>query len=224
MELLKSAGVAIDDATAAVVLVHGRGASAESMLRLAREIDAPGVAYVAPQAEGFSWYPHSFLAELEANEPGISIGIDAVLDAVRTLEAAGLSQESIALTGFSQGACLVCETAARNPRRYGGIVALSGGLIGSGEIPGASPPNDKTFNYDGSLRGTPVFIGCSDVDPHIPVERVRKTAEVFEGLGGDVTLRIYEGMGHTVNRDELTYIQGLLNSLASDRGGFSREE
>ncbi len=211
--MLKTAGVSASEAAAGVVLVHGRGASAESILQLSREIDVSDVAYLAPQADGYSWYPNSFLAPLEANEPGISRGISAVLDAISELEKAGVSVESIVVVGFSQGACLATETAARNPRRYGGVVALSGGLIGSGQMPEASPPSDKSFEYEGSLDGTPVFIGCSDVDPHIPVERVRTTARVFEELGGDVDLRIYEGMGHTVNRDELTFVRDLVRRL-----------
>lgn len=211
--MLKTAGAPASEAAAGVVLVHGRGASAESILQLSREIDVSNVAYLAPQADGYSWYPNSFLAPLQANEPGISRGISAVLDAISQLEKSGVSVESIVVVGFSQGACLATETAARNPRRYGGVVALSGGLIGSGQIPEASPPSDKSFEYEGSLDGTPVFIGCSDVDPHIPVERVRTTARVFEELGGDVDLRIYEGMGHTVNRDELTFVRDLVRRL-----------
>lgn len=217
--MLKTAGAPASEAAVGVVLVHGRGASAESILQLSREIDVSDVAYLAPQAEGYSWYPNSFLAPLEANEPGISRGISTVLHTIDEFEQSGVSVESIVVVGFSQGACLATEMAARNPRRYGGIVALSGGLIGSSQLAGASAPNDKSFEYEGSLGGTPVFIGCSDVDPHIPVERVRTTARVFEELGGDVDLRIYEGMGHTVNRDELTFIRDLVRRLGDRTPG-----
>lgn len=213
--MLRRAGAPSNEARAGLVLVHGRGATAESILELGEAIGVEKVAFVAPQADGYTWYPNSFLAPLAANEPGIANGIAAVKDAVSQLEEAGIAAEAIALVGFSQGACLVSETAARNPRPYGGVVALSGGLIGSGQIEGASPPNDKSFDYQGSLAGTSVFVGCSDVDPHIPVERVRKTAEVFRGLGADVTLRIYEGMGHTVNQDELTFLRELAEQLVA---------
>lgn len=203
------------NAAVGVVLVHGRGATAESILHLGSELALEDIAYVAPQADGNSWYPNSFLAPLQANEPGITNGITKVLDCVAILEEAGIPPRSIVLIGFSQGACLVSETVARNPRRYGGLVVFSGGLIGNGEIQGASPPVDKTFEYDGSLEHTPVFIGCSDVDPHIPVERVRQTAEVFRALSANVELRIYEGMGHTINRDELDYSRSLLGRLVA---------
>ena len=217
--MYKEAGVPLAEASAGAVLVHGRGATAESILQLAHEVNTPGVAYLAPQADGYSWYPNSFLAPLEANEPGISNGIAAVLDAIGALEAAGVPSDAIAVIGFSQGACLASETLARNPRRFGGLAALSGGLIGRGQIPGAAPPDDKRFEYDGSLGGTPVFIGCSDVDPHIPVSRVRKTADVFDRMGAEVDLRIYEGMGHTVNRDELEVLEELLGRLAGRAAG-----
>lgn len=214
-------GVPPHTAAAGVVLVHGRGATAESILQLGRELNIDEIAYLAPQAKGNTWYPHSFLAPLDANEPGITNGIAAIMRCVSAFEEAGLPRESIAIIGFSQGACLACETVARNAARYGGLAALSGGLIGNGEIPGAEPPADKAFDYSGSLGGTPVFIGCSDIDPHIPVERVYQTADVFRGLGAEVELRIYKGMGHTVNRDELSYLRGMLEALVAAR--FPRE-
>ncbi|HLA63305.1 MAG TPA: alpha/beta fold hydrolase, partial [Rhodothermales bacterium] len=188
-------GAPLGRARAAMILVHGRGASAESILDLADLFAQPDVAYLAPQAAGHTWYPFSFLAPLERNEPGLSSGLRAVGDVLARVEAAGLPAEKTVVLGFSQGACLALEFAARHPRRYGGVVALSGGLIGTGGQAGA-PPDDKRFDYEGSLDGTPVFLGCSDVDPHIPLARVRRSAEVLTALGGDVTERIYPGMGH----------------------------
>lgn len=203
------------EARCAVVLVHGRGASARGMLALRDEIGLDRVAYRAPQASGMTWYPQSFLAPLRYNEEGIRSGINAVMSIVSELERDGLPPERVVLLGFSQGACLVLESAARNPRRYGGVVGLSGGLIGTGQIDDASPPNDKRFEYDGSLNGTPVFLGCSDVDSHIPVERVHRTAEVVELLGGKVEVRIYDGMGHTINDDELTAVREIVETVGS---------
>ncbi len=199
-----------------VVLVHGRGGSAEGMLSLAEAIGRPEVAYFAPQAEGHTWYPYSFLAPLAQNEPKLSAGLAAIEEALAEAEAAGVPAERTVLLGFSQGACLTLEYAARNARRFGGVVAFSGGLIGNGEQPDP-PPDDKTFAYEGSLDGTPVFLGCSDVDPHIPLRRVRQTAEVMRGLGAAVTERIYPGFGHAVNDDEIAFVQDLLASLAHDQ-------
>lgn len=201
---LKKAGTSIAEADAAVILVHGRGATADSILELRREFDRGGVAYLAPQARNNEWYPRSFLAPLEENEPGLSSGLKAVGDAVATTTEAGVPLERTLLLGFSQGACLASEWAARNPARMGGIAVLSGGLIG---------PEVSEDRYSGDLEGTPVFLGCSDRDPHIPAERVHETADVFEGLDADVETRIYEGMGHGVNRDELNYVADMINSL-----------
>jgi phospholipase/carboxylesterase len=209
-----TAGAAPGEAQAAVVLVHGRGATAESILALARHFARPAeVAYLAPQAAGRSWYPRSFPASLAQNEPGLSSGLRAVAGAVQRATDAGVPAERTLLVGFSQGACLSLEFAARHAWRGGGVVALSGGLIGTGEKEGTAPPHDKHFDYDADLAGTPVFFGCSDRDPHIPLDRVRASAEVFRRLGADVEERIYEGMGHTVNDDELDYVHDLLGRL-----------
>jgi len=204
---LLTAGTSLADADAAMVLVHGRGASARSILQMGGEFHREGVALLAPQAAGNTWYPNSFLAPVEQNEPGRSSGLQAVADAVAAASDAGIATENVVVGGFSQGACLATEFVARNPRRYGGVVALSGGLIGE-EI--------DTDDYEGDLEGTPAFLGCSDVDPHIPVERVHITAEVLEQLGGDVEKRIYEGMGHTVNDDEIESVSGMVGDLLAD--------
>lgn len=209
------AGAPLEEAKVAVVLVHGRGATADNIVPLSSEFDIPDVAYLAPQAAGNTWYPYSFLAPIEQNEPGLTSGIKAIDDARRRIEAAGIPAEQTVVLGFSQGACLSLEYAARNARKYGGVVAFSGGLIGTGARRGAAPPDDKLFEYDGSLDGTPVFIGCSDIDFHIPVERVRESEEVMTSLGANVTARIYAGMGHTINEDELNFARDLLSRLAA---------
>lgn len=213
-ELLK-AGPTADRANACSILVHGRGAPADSMLSLADALRLPDVHYRAPQAPGMTWYPQSFLAPLRANAPGIENGLETIRHVLEELQAEGVPAERIVLIGFSQGACLASEFAARHARRYGGIVALSGGLIGNVQLDGAQAPDDKGFEYEGSLEGTPVLLACSDVDPHIPVERVRQTEEVLAELEGEVDLRIYRGMGHTVNSDEVRAVQRLLERVAS---------
>ncbi|WP_284008472.1 alpha/beta hydrolase [Haloarcula pelagica] len=201
---LVTAGTPLSDARAAVVLVHGRGATAQSIVQMGTDVHADGVALLAPQAARNTWYPNSFLAPVEDNEPGRSSGLQAVDDAVETAIDAGIPREAVLVGGFSQGACLASEYVARNPRRYGGLAALSGGLIGETVDP---------ESYEGDIEGTPVFIGCSDVDPHIPIERVHATTETFERLGGDVDERIYGGMGHGVNQDELDAVADLVAGL-----------
>ena len=205
------AGAPPEEARVGVVLLHGRGATARGILDLAREIAVDGVAYLAPGASHNTWYPQSFLAPVSANEPGRSSGLQAISDAVDRLTGAGVPEERVVLGGFSQGACLATEFAARNPRRYGGVFALSGGVIGE-----TVDVEEYAAGREGTMDGTPVFLGCSDVDPHIPVERVHDTREVFEALGADVTERIYEGMGHTVNVDELEHVRGIVEGAATE--------
>jgi len=183
------------------IFIHGRGASADNILAVARELRLNDVAFVAPQAAGHTWYPLSFLAPIERNEPWLTSALTMVDGLVTTLEAQGVPSERIAIGGFSQGACLTLEFAARNPRRYAAVIGLSGGLIG--------PPGTPR-TYEGLLTGTPIFLGCSDVDPHIPVERVRESAAVLEQMGAFVDARIYPRMGHTVNDDELAAVRALL--------------
>lgn len=202
---LRTAGVSLKDASAAILMLHGRGASAESILTLTDILgDLPGFAYVAPQAAGHTWYPHSFLAPIKANEPSMSSALDTVDATLQTLKEAGLPPERVVLLGFSQGACLASEYAARHAQRYGGLIVFSGGLIG---------PEGTPRDYEGSLDGTPVFLGCSDIDAHIPLARVHETAEVLERLGGKVTERIYPGMGHTINQNEIDAAQEMLQAL-----------
>lgn len=198
------AGAPLEQAKAAVIMVHGRGATAESILSLVEVIDQPGFAYLAPQASGYTWYPHTFLAPIASNEPGISSGLAAIASLLDYLAAGGLAAEQTILLGFSQGACLTLEFAARQARRYGGVAGLSGGLIG---------PEGTPRHYSGSLAGTPVFLGCSDVDSHIPQARVKHSAEVLQRLGGQVTMRLYPGMGHQVNQDEIDVIKQMMVNL-----------
>jgi phospholipase/carboxylesterase len=200
---VRAAGAPLAAAVGALVMVHGRGATADSLLELAGEFYRPDWAYLAPQAAGYSWYPQRFLAPFEQNEPWLSSALEAVGEVVGQIEAAGIPAERTVLLGFSQGACLSLEFAARHARRYGGVVALSGGLIG----PDAAPRD-----YPGSLAGTPFFLGCSDRDPHIPRIRVDASARVMERLGGAVTERIYPGLGHTVNEDELDFVRQLVSN------------
>lgn len=199
-----AAGVPLTEARAAAVMLHGRGASAENILGLARELELPGFAFLAPQAAGGTWYPHSFLVPVEQNEPYLSSALGRVGKVIERVEAAGISAERQLLLGFSQGACLCLEFVARNARGYGGVVALTGGLIGA-----EGTPRD----YSGSLEGTPVFIGSSDPDPHVPVARVRETERVLSRMGAEVTTRIYPGMGHTISLDELQHARAMMEAL-----------
>ena len=203
---VRSGGAPLPDAQAALLLLHGRGASAKGMLRLADEMDVPGVAHLAPQAALRSWYPQSFLAPREDNEPELASAVHVIADALESLEANGLAPEQVVLLGFSQGACLATTYAAQHPQRYGGVVGLSGGLIG---------PEGAAFEYDGSLNGTPAFLGCSDQDPYIPQERVHETADVLRAMDAEVTTRIYEGLGHTTDEDELQHVRSLLRRLTA---------
>lgn len=197
-------GAPLDTARGAVILLHGRGGMAEDMLTLAEAFAQHDIAYLALQAPGRTWYPRSFLAPIAQNEPDLSHSLTAVGEAVRALKTAGLPAERIALVGFSQGACLALEFAARNAERFGGVAALSGGLIG---------PSRTPRDYQGSLAGTPAFVGCSDVDSHIPLERVNESAAVLQRLGANVTKRIYPGMGHTIIDDEVRAIQAMLATI-----------
>ena len=189
------------EARLVMILLHGRGASAADILTLADELTVKDVAYLAPQAAGNTWYPFSFLTAIAKNEPGITSGLGVIGSLIEAAEEQGVPPERVALLGFSQGACLTLEFAARHARRYQAVVGLSGGLIG--------PPGTPR-DYPGSLDGTPVFIGCSDTDPHIPVERVRESAEIFRCLGGFVDERIYPATGHTVIPDEIAAVNRLL--------------
>ena len=201
---IHTAGRPLANARAAMIMAHGRGASADDMLGLAAEFHAPEVAVLAPQAVGHTWYPYRFMAPLAQNEPHLSSALALLNALVRHATTEGVPAERVMLLGFSQGACLTLEYAARHARRYGGVVALTGGLIG---------PDGHTWDFQGSLDGTPVFIGSSDQDPHIPLSRLTESAAEFERLGGSVDFRLYPDLGHAVNPDEIDRVQSMLDSL-----------
>jgi phospholipase/carboxylesterase len=207
----------------AVVMLHGRGGSAHDMLRLAEHLPIPDIAFLAPEAAGHSWWPQSFLAPLPANEPGLSSGLGAVARVIERLEAGGFGPERIVVLGFSQGACLALEYVARAGRSFHGLVALSGGLLGTGE--GDGPARDdlyghvpKRFDYAGRLDGMTAFLGCHERDPHIPLARVRETQAVLERLGAKVTAQIYPGAGHGVTEEEVRFLRRLLNQSSLSPG------
>jgi predicted esterase len=188
------------------ILLHGRGASAESILELAHGVQARGMTWLAPQAAENTWYPNRFIAPIASNEPWLSSALDAVADVIAQAALASVSQAHVLLGGFSQGACLALEFVARNPARYGAVAGLSGGLIG--------PPGTQ-WRRDGTLDGTPVFLGCSDVDAHIPKERVIESAGVLREMGAAVEAVLYPNMDHTVNQDEMAHLQALVDGLGA---------
>lgn len=194
-------GPSTENARLVAILLHGRGASADDILGLAQQFGVSDIAYIAPQAAGSTWYPSSFLAPLAQNEPWLGSALRVVGGLVEDLAGQGVPSERVLVMGFSQGACLALEFAARHARRYAAVVAFTGGLIG--------PPGTPR-DYTGHLAGTPIFIGSSDVDPHVPLERVRESSAVFRRMGGSVDERIYPRMGHTINADELQAAHALL--------------
>lgn len=206
IERTLAAGATLDEAKAAVILIHGRGATPESMLPLAQAFGRADLHYVAPRATQNTWYPNSFLAPIEANEPWLSSALALIASLLEKLGASGFAPDRIGIIGFSQGACLTSEFIARNARRYGMAGVLTGGLIG---------PSGTPRNYPGSLEGTPVFLGSSDVDPHVPLERVHETRDALIALGADVDARIYPRMGHTVNDDEVKALTDLLEVMVA---------
>jgi phospholipase/carboxylesterase len=205
----RTSGAPLQRARGAMVLLHGRGANAESMLSLAEGLAQPDLAYFAPQAPAHTWYPHSFLAPIAQNEPHLSRSLAIIGEIVEGLRAADFSNERVVLLGFSQGGCLALEYAARNAQRYGAIIGLSAGLIG---------PEVQRDGYRGSFAGSRVFLGCSDIDPHIPLVRVRETAATLRALGADVVARIYPGMGHTINDDEIREVRIALTQIVGQGG------
>jgi phospholipase/carboxylesterase len=201
---LRTAGQPLGTATNALILLHGRGSSAADILSLASHLHVAGFALLAPQAPGGSWYPQSFLAPPAQNEPYLSAALASVAQAVAEAQHHGIAPENLYFGGFSQGACLTLEYVARHARRYGGVVAFTGGLIG-----------DQVYaeNYGGDFAGTPVFIGSSDPDFHVPVARVRASTALLTSLGAAVTEKVWPNMGHTITREEID----LANSLVFDR-------
>ncbi len=200
-------GAPLEEARALLILLHGRGASASDMQTLMQAAAGPGIAGLAPEARTNTWYPQRFIAPLEANELWLSSALAVVDRLVEQAESAGISRGRVIVAGFSQGACLALEYAARNPARYGGVIGFSGGLIG---------PEGSAFDYPGHFAGTPVFLGVSDNDPHIPLGRVQESMQVFERMGADVMARLYPGTGHQVVQDELDYLRDLTEQVASN--------
>ena len=196
-------GPEVSLASAAMIMIHGRGAGAADIIALAPQFHYENLAFLAPQAEGRSWYPYSFLVPVQQNEPGISSAMTVIKSLVMECELQAVPKEKIFILGFSQGACLALEFAARHPARYGGVFGLSGGLIG---------PPGTAWESEASLEQTPVYIGCSDVDPHIPRSRVEESADALERLGGAVDMRLYPGMGHTISGEEVEAVNMLLGT------------
>ena len=207
---LVTAGTPLGDGTkAAVIMVHGRGAAPANILDLVPKLNRSGVSYLAPGASGKTWYPYSFMAETSTNEPGLSSGLHVLEQLVAEVMAKGIPSERLVLLGFSQGACLTSEFAVRHAARYGGVIVFSGALIGA---PGT------TWTYPGSFGGTPVFLGCSDTDSHVPKARVDESAVVFTRMGAAVTERFYPGMGHLINEDEIAAAQAILDQVMLKTG------
>jgi phospholipase/carboxylesterase len=201
---LLEAGRPLAEAAGAIILIHGRGASAEDILGLAEAFERPDLAYLAPDAAGHTWYPYSFLAPFEQNEPWLTSALQSVARAVEYATASGVPRERIIVAGFSQGACLATEFTARSAAGYGGLLAFTGGLIG--------PPGTQ-FSYTGRLDHTLAFVGAGDPDPHVPWARVEESATVLRALGATVTLRRYPGMPHTVSREEIEEAKKLIASV-----------
>jgi predicted esterase len=201
------AGAEPGKARSAMILVHGRGDSASGILQLADVLPVTGMAYFAPQASGHTWYPNRFLAPIQTNEPWLSSALAGLGDLLSQIDASSVPAWRTVLLGFSQGACLALEFAVRHPRRFGGLVGLSGGLIG---------PPGTTWPRAGSIDGTPVFLGCSDVDSHIPASRVHESADVLRAIGGQVTTVLYPGMDHTITREEIDEVTRLIAPLAAN--------
>jgi phospholipase/carboxylesterase len=198
-----TAGQPLTTATKALIMLHGRGATAEDILGLASEFNVKDYALLAPQATNYTWYPLSFLAPVKENEPWLASAIQVVGEIVEDIRRAGIKDENIYFAGFSQGACLTLEFVTRNATRWGGVAAFTGGLIGD---------RIYTENYHGDFGGTPVFIGTSNPDPHVPVERVNASADVIRNMNAVVTEKVFPGMGHTINREEIAIVNKSLFS------------
>jgi predicted esterase len=205
---LATAGAPLGKSPIAMILAHGRNALPANILSFVPAFGRPDITYLAPGAAGGTWYPLSFMADQEKNEPGISSGVWVLEQLVLHVVRAGVRKDRIVLLGFSQGACLTSQFAASHADRYGGVVLYSGGLIG---------PPGTTWDYPGSFGGTPVFLGCSDVDAHVPKTRVDESAAVFQRMGATVTEQIYPGMGHLVNEEELAFTRTLLDEITGGR-------
>ncbi|TCD25641.1 phospholipase [Pedobacter psychrodurus] len=199
-EIIK-AGKSFDQAEKVLIMIHGRGGTAQDILSMSEYLNVSNFALVAPHAENNTWYPQSFLAPRANNEPSLSNALKTINDTVLDLEKEGFSKEQIYFLGFSQGACLTLDYVAANAARYGGVVAFTGGLIGE---------QVDHRNYHGDFDGTPIFIGSSDPDMHVPVSRVKESTTLLEGMGAQVTEIIYQNMGHTISQAEITQVNKLI--------------
>lgn len=197
-------GVELSEAKAAMILIHGRGGGVQSILPLLAHLNVQDYAFFAPSAHDDTWYPQRFIAPREANEPYLSSALRKIDSVVDTIVAGGVPVERVMLLGFSQGACLSLEYVARYPRRYGGVVALSGGLIGTEE---------ELVGYQPKLDGTPIYLGCSDIDSHIPIERVHDSASILDEIGGRVKKQIFPGLGHTINAVEMAVTRKMMGNV-----------
>jgi predicted esterase len=198
-----AAGAPLNGARGAVIMIHGRNASPRDILSLVPTLDVPDIAYIAPAAANHTWYPLTFLAETSKNEPYLSSALTRLEEVLAGIVERGIDMKRVVWLGFSQGACLASEFVVRHANRYGGLVAFSGGLIG---------PAGTSWNFPGSLDTTPVFLGCSDVDAHVPKARVDETAVVLERMGAAVTKRIYAGMGHLINDEEIEFARRMIKN------------
>ncbi|MCI0434476.1 MAG: dienelactone hydrolase family protein [Gemmatimonadetes bacterium] len=201
---VEQAGALLGESRAVMIMVHGRNAAPHNILELSRALERPAFTYLAPAAANHTWYPLSFMAGIERNQPDLTSALTMLASLVEDVMARGIRAEHIVLLGFSQGACLAGEFAVRHARRWGGVVMYSGGLIG---------PPGTTWDYQGDFQNTPVFLGCSDVDSHVPKARVDESATVFERMGAAVTKRIYPGMGHIVNAEEIALTQQIMDTI-----------
>jgi len=199
-----AAGVPLGESDAVMIMVHGRNAGPRNILDLVPQLQRPAWTYLAPAAADHTWYPQSFMAPIEQNEPWLSSALEVLKQMVADVNARGIPTERLVILGFSQGACLTAEFAVRNPDRYGGIIVFSGGLVG---------PPGTTWSGEGRFDRTPVFLGCSDIDPHVPKSRVDESTAVFMRMGAEVTERIYPRMGHLVNDDEIAFARGVLDRI-----------
>lgn len=191
---IKHAGTLLNEAKKALIMVHGRGANATDILGLASHLHVDGFALIAPEATQNTWYPYSFLAKPEQNEPWLSSALELLQQAVEEVTKNGIAPENIYFMGFSQGACLALEFVSRHAQRFGGIAAFTGGLIG-----------DRIYseNYSGDFKGTPIFICTGNPDPHVPLERVNESVSILEKMNAEVTLQVHEGRPHTITQEEI---------------------
>ncbi|MBS1564397.1 MAG: alpha/beta hydrolase [Bacteroidetes bacterium] len=201
-----TAGIPLNKATQAVVLLHGRGGSAEDILQLGKHLSTEGMALLAPQATQHSWYPYGFMSPVERNQPALDSALAVVDELVESIVAAGIERNNIYVAGFSQGACLTLEYVTRHAHRYAGVIAFTGGLIGE---------QLNTANYTGSFDNTPFLITTGDADPHVPVSRVQESTDIIQKMQGNVTTKIYKNRPHTISQQEIELANGILRPTAT---------